>query len=566
MKRTFVSKLPLIIFLLTCLILLLAAVRSIIGQTLAKKYDYSSVSVYAQESPSFQIRPVRPDNTEEETVYFFLPYGSWRYHWNIPSDITLKIDDRIISQGDVLELSDADTEHRMTLEKNGVCTDVRTLRYMYSDSVASLSINFEEKRFEKIKEDYFQKERGSATMLALDRYGRTDCFVSCEIGGHGNSTWEKDKKPFEIETLTPLSVLGLKECRKWNLIANGMDYSNVKDMIVYEAAKRSGMEYYVDCEYVNLYVNGSYQGLYIITERPSANGGIVKFDDNIRYENLQLNPLLKYNPTVKDAGTAEEMCYYRIYNSPPDISGSYLMEFDRYEDYMAGYVLDSYFRTSESFDPSDLPWMVLVKHPKIATEDEVAYLRDYVKETERAIYSDDGVDPYTGTDFRERIDFPSWAMSYLFMDFFGYRDYSAGSMYFYKKRNDPLLYSGPIWDYDKSMTYIPSGEEGLLPTERADLYLWYERMDRFEDFHDTVMQNYTEHLEPAMDHILKTDLPEWTETIDRSAKMDEVRWTRENGVERSEAEETAEWLRQRKELFDLVWIEGGDSPYAENIY
>ena len=522
--------------------------------------DYTSVYVYSRTAPTLHIKPCLAENTNEQELYLFLPFSEQEYLWSVPSGINLYVGEKPVKSGDPVVSTDPQKEYLFAIEKDGEFTDAHYLRCMASDGVAAFSVTMQDEALSAIVNEHHPLTAFGADMRVFTGAGET-IYTPCYIGGHGGSTWMLIKKSFEIETETALSILGLKESTRWNLIANGMDRSQVKNRIVYEAAHDVGMEYSIGSEYVNLYLNGVYQGLYLLTEKPAANGGAVDFDDDLERETRKYARSAVLDPVLDAHGTNEEERYYDIPHSPPDITGSYLMEFDYYQKNLAEESADSWFMTNEEYGY----YMVVLKQPRHATRDELHYIKSYVRGTEDAIYSEDGVDNKTGVSIRDRIDFDSWAMSYLFMDFFGYQDDSAGSLFFYKKRGDPLLYSGPVWDYDKSMTDNYYGDE-LAWYGRGDLYLWYDRLNSYEDFHAKVVSNYIERLSPSMELILSDKLPGWIEDISSSLAMDDVKWNRGESYGENHVRDVEEWLAKRKELFDSVWVRGEDSPYAENIY
>ena len=487
-----------------------------------EKAGYESVYVSCKDMPSLQIRPCRAENTEDDTLFLFLPFAEQRYVWNVPDGMHLYVNTKPCETGDEMEELVPGERYLFAIEEGGEFTDAHYLMCMKGDRIPAISLTIGEEKLNGIvTEDYpLHMEQAGFRIYDVDENGglREDCHTTCTTGGHGNSTWLNDKKSFEFDTGIPISPLGMADSVKWNLIANGMDRSLVKNRIVYEAACSTNMEYSIDCRYVNCYINGIYQGLYLLTEKP-------------------------------------ETAY-----------GSYMMEFKQYDPNIVANMTDPWFYTSMTSDSEGNNYMVRIKYPPNVNARETAYLKEYVNETERALYSEGGVDQDTGLDFHERMDMYSWAMSYLFLDFFAYQDSSAGSLFFYKKRNDKLLYSGPVWDYDKSMTDDFVAVDDFPWYGRGAIYLWYERLDGFEDFHDQVVGNYKDELSPAVDEIIETKLPAWMKEIESSEAMDDIRWNRGIGYGEMHTKDVQEWLTKRKELFDAVWIRGEESPYAENIY
>ena len=526
------------------------------------------IRVFTGDSDKLYVVPFASDGEGEGdgAICFFLPFpaeiGAYRIYF--PKDDKVYIDGVEYSSGNALFSYVAGEKHRLEVLRRGK-TVSKDVVFYYADIIPAVSIDMEDGAFEKMSADTMHLDKKSSNITIVNPETHLNTSEYCYIGGHGGSSWDCEKKSYEITLLRPISFLGMKTAEKWTLISNGMDYSNLKNRVVYEAVSQIGMEYGTDCEYVNLYVNGNYQGLYLLTGRISGNGGVVDFDHDLDVENRMLNSDVITDsslpdPVIVDEGTLSEEKYYDLKYDPADITGDYLMEFVQYGIPQAYNPDSTWFLTDRM--------MVKMKSPKIASEKELHYAEDYVIKAEDAVFGEG--------DYRELIDTDSWAMVYLFMDFFGYQDDSAGSLYFYKKRNDPVLYCGPIWDYDKSMTDNFYDEEPFPYYGRAffdvvygenDRYqLWHARLNEYPEFHERVMEHYRDKLEPVMGAILEDKVPEWIDETTSSVRMDEIRWNRGEGFEAGRAREVETWLHQRKQLFDQVWIRGEESPYAENIY
>ena len=70
------------------------------------------------------------------------------------------------------------------------------------------------------------------------------------------------------------------------------------------------------------------------------------------------------------------------------------------------------------------------------------------------MYAVDGINPNTGKTLEEYIDLESWAKKYLVEEIVKNFDGGISSQYFYKDsdaKGEPLLYAGPVWDYDGAL-------------------------------------------------------------------------------------------------------------------
>lgn len=529
---------------------------------------YDELHICSTYSNNFYFVPYSIDATGVTVMFFPYPPSSGNeYYISFPSDRCLYIDGIQCFPGSVLPHFSEQAMHTIKYISEDIIIEA-PLSVYYADNLPFVSITAKSNETESIISDPFHKNIINAGITVIDPSRGESVYDRCEFAGHGGSTWEVDKKSFEFKMNKAYSLLGMKSAEKFTLIANGMDHSNLKNRIVYEATKHMHTEYPTECEYINYYLNGIYQGLYLLTERPSNSGGIVETRYDLDKENELANPSQRPSPIVNYEGTANEERYYNYRNNPKNLTGDYFMEFVQFEIPQGNHEEKSWFMTDRM--------MIKLKSPRMSTEKELNYIKDYCRSAERSVFSPYGIDPQTGADYHDFFDIYSWATTYLFMDFFGYQDDSAGSLFLYKKLDDPLLYSGPIWDYDKSMTDNYYDEELFPWYGRSDFYvvydvnnkyeLWYSGLNRFDDFHKQVVQNYCDELEPALNDIIETKIPEWKAATMSSVRMDEIRWSRGSGTESEKAENVSEWLKKRKELFDAVWINGEYSPYAGNIY
>ncbi len=164
--------------------------------------------------------------------------------------------------------------------------------------------------------------------------------------------------------------------------------------------------------FVELYVNAVYEGNYQLSEE-------VKVDTH----KVNINEL-------SETDTA-----------PTQVTGGYLMEIDHHEE--EAYVF---------FTPQNLPIGLI--DPDFSPDPEVpeqtAYISNYVDAAETALFANDFTDPTQG--WRAYFDEASAINFYIVNDVMGNVDggdfYSSN--YLYKNDNNPLLYMGPVWDFDIS--------------------------------------------------------------------------------------------------------------------
>lgn len=146
---------------------------------------------------------------------------------------------------------------------------------------------------------------GGVDITSKDYYVRTtvsisrcdDKYIKTELEGgiraRGNSTFGAPKKPYRIKFDSKQNLLGLnggKHFKNWVLMADYFDASNLRTYATFRCAQilLGGKYYSSDCIPVEVYLNGSYHGVYLLCEQTQINPGRVniyeKDDDETSVE------------------------------------------------------------------------------------------------------------------------------------------------------------------------------------------------------------------------------------------------------------------------------------------
>lgn len=105
-----------------------------------------------------------------------------------------------------------------------------------------------------------------ATIQILDSNNTSSNFEdSIKIKIRGNTTSLLDKKPYNIKLSSATSLLGMSSGKKYCLIANRLDKSLLRNKLVYDFSSQLNLEYSVESRFVDVWVNGTYQGNYLLT-------------------------------------------------------------------------------------------------------------------------------------------------------------------------------------------------------------------------------------------------------------------------------------------------------------
>ncbi len=233
------------------------------------------------------------------------------------------------------------------------------------------------------------------------------------IESRGSTSQSFPKKPYGFTTVLPslldtnVSLLGLPEEHDWVLNATYNDKSLMRDVLTYELARRTG-RYATRHRYIELFINGSYQGIYVLLEK-------VKRDKN-RVDISKLGP----NDT---AGSA--------------LTGGYILKIDKTTGNNNGG-----FSSNGVYFQYDYP------NGDNMAKEQVTYIQNFISTFETSLASSDFQNPTAG--FRQYAAVSTFIdlsiMNEISKNVDGYRL----STYLFKEKDTKggKLKMGPIWDFN----------------------------------------------------------------------------------------------------------------------
>ena len=387
----------------------------------------------------------------------------------------------------------------------------------------------------------FQKaNKSKKNQIAEGRivYTEADGTVSYDGGitqmkGRGNNTFSYPKKPYQIKLQKKASLSGMAKAKTWVLLASWNDMSLLRNQIVMDMCREAGLRYALSCTQADVWINGVYYGLYLVTEKPQIKKERMDLRD-LEDETEALNDV-PMDDTLKMFRTSTKelplIRGYRIENNPEDITGGYLFtieKFARLRDYKVPG-----FRTKKDLS-------IRIKEPTYPSREQTEYLGTLVSEMHQAVIAEDGINRETGKYYTEYIDIDSFALKYLAEEWCKNYDFIGGSQYMYKDADDrdPLIYAGPAWDYDLSFGnmadrgHSATGNYVTALSRRTSNLNWL--LSRHPDFMDRVRQIWREKFRPATAVLLGEKeageagvirpLDDYIECIRASAKMNYIRW------------------------------------------
>lgn len=115
--------------------------------------------------------------------------------------------------------------------------------------------------------------------------------TAMSIKGRGNSSWlgSGGKNPYRIKFESKQKPLGMKAGKNWNLIANSQRESMTTNIIGSRVAEMVGCAAANHFLPVELYINGSYQGSYTLTEKVGFSNNSIDLQDESNAVLLELD-------------------------------------------------------------------------------------------------------------------------------------------------------------------------------------------------------------------------------------------------------------------------------------
>lgn len=414
------------LLLLTVIILLVGGVLLINGnQKLQLELDKDNSISVLLTSNHMQQRIYPWYNETDDGYYFFIPAYCKKQDIRFDQEnesITVLLNGAAVQSGSKFGWQE-EIMYRLEILTEDANTDYNII-FMKSENLPAVFVGTDSGSMEYIHQDKENDEPGNIEIVTADgNVEYSDRLL--EISGRGNSTWEKEKKPYYVKLANKKPLLGMDASDKWYLLTGWCEGAKMNSKIAFDIAEILGLDYSPQCTWIDLYLNGEYAGIYLLTESVSVGTGRVEIT-NLEEQNKA------NNPDIEEADIFEEdgMKGFVI-NDGSDITGGYLFEKDinwYWEDEDAG------FSTSKNNT-------FTIKSPRHPSEKQVAYLSGYVQNIDDMINSGD-------TEYRNYIDFESFAKKFIVDEIALSYDVNVTSMYYYKEKNDDLLYAGPVWDYD----------------------------------------------------------------------------------------------------------------------
>ena len=390
----------------------------------------------------------------------------------------------------------------------------------YDRGLPRINIDLKETKLSEIKEGSKEKKYKN-THLSLYNNGKIDKFENVEIKGRGNSTWEYSKKPYQISFNNKVDLLKLGKAKKWVLLASRADHTFLRNDIAFRLAEMLELKYNHRGEFVELYFDGEYEGLYYL---------IQKIDIAKNSVDLRTNGGLLFELDNVYADEDNEEYYVSV-------SGNTLVLKDIKQD------------NEETRD-----WIVEVFLNNVNKLETLAKMGNY-------------------DEVSKIIDVESFAKYYLVNEFAVNPDAYSTSFYLYKDGIEDKIHAGPVWDFDLALAnhnwgweideqfYSPSeemirrreafGEDGLTENRYISKLMYY--LMEMPEFRKEVKRIFKDKMSGRVGELVIAIKNRYNKNY-KAMLINNEKWGIEDSEE--EYEYLLDWIIKRFEFFESKYGDG----------
>jgi hypothetical protein len=460
---------------------------------------------------------IEPWKDEKGNLYIFLPgYAQLQdVTFLLDTDTKITLNDEPLQENMSCSHLDCNINYNLEYRVFGMKKNTQ-LTFLRSGGVATMFLSTATGSMEYIHERKENEESGTVRLYEHD--GALNCKSDkLTLKGRGNATWTAaEKKAYTVTLSQEADLLGMGKAQKWLLLANAADHSHLRNKLVYDYAVQLGLDYTPDTQWVDLYLNGEYAGLYLLSEKNEV------------------------HPERIDIGSGE----------------SYLLS-DELRERLEAQGLP--------FVSTDGGQALRIHYPQNINLETQTMLNEKWQSIENAILSENGIDPVSGQHFWDMADQRSWVLQYLIDEVSGNMDGFKASRYFYFS-NDGKIYAGPVWDYDKALGNdtdiywsIANPRVQILNRYSYDSqspHYWAEGLYEQPWFREQIQVVFEKEILETIELLTNEKISEYADLIRSAAQMDRVRWLSEEEGSFDEAVlEVSTYLKEHTQFLKEIWVE-----------
>ena len=266
------------------------------------------------------------------------------------------------------------------------------------------------------------------------------------IAVRGNSSADKDKKPYKLKFENKQKPFGMKSDKTWIMLANYGDWTLIRSMVAWDLGKMlDGLKWTPDSRFAELFLNGKYMGSYQMVQSIKIDGSRVDIDDTT-------GQVIEFDPHWKEDGV-------------PGMVGKSGMNYA--------------WKDPDEFKELDGGG----EDPEGLTNAKISAMKTRIRAFETVLYGADGTKDWSKVHYSTLAPQDDW-MTYLDLDsavdYYLAREFTKDndadfyrSNFFYTNDVDPnavdptdpndpdKFFMGPIWDFDRSAGAKPAGDTSV---------------------------------------------------------------------------------------------------------
>lgn len=235
-----------------------------------------------------------------------------------------------------------------------------------------------------------------------------------------------------------LGFFGLPEHKDWVLYAAYADASMIRNMLAMQAYGTMTGMWSCHTQYVQVYMDGKFEGIYIFMEKPTYGKGRVMVDENNGYlfgfDKTSVNDRFESTDNSIDA---KKSTFKSMYSGRDGIT-SYNTQFDQ------RFEIEYPEREDIAFDDDEN----LVNEQ--AWTDKVNKLKARINEFEEVLSTRDKDQKIDYARIRSIIDYQTWADWFIINEFCKNLDGFRASNWFIIENEGAPIKASPIWDFELS--------------------------------------------------------------------------------------------------------------------
>ena len=357
-----------------------------------------------------------------------------------------------------------------------------------------------------------------------ENIGSEDSPLPLQIRYRGNWTLKKfDKKPYKIKFGSKTEILGMKKNKHFALLAHADARRGfLRNTVGFEISRLMGMDFTSEQRPVELVLNGSYEGLYFLTETVRVDKNRLEIDEQ---KDLEEDPAIIAN-------------------------GGWLVELDNYEDPN---------QIVFNVEGTTLPCLWVTYH---TPENLSTQQKDYLSSEFESILAILRMQDYESDNMERLVDFDELAKYYLCSEIVDHQEAFLGSCFLHKDKGGKWRF-GPVWDFGTA--FIETHDKNKFIYEdnvfgNAGLIEYFIKFPKFEETVKSLYQHfrkeYYEYLFPFIDDFISE--------IKDAAISNSERWPQYgNGDIIERGEYVKDCLRQKISYLDSKW--GGQVSGMETL-